>query len=258
MAACRIQVYTDQVHAILYCLIERFFQFCLVYIVLVLTYTDGFRIYLHQFCQRVHQAAADGDCSPHRYVIIGKLVAGNLRSRINGSSLLTDYKHGYLTVEALAVDEIFCLTACRSVADGDGFYLIGLNHLAEFGSSFSCFVHGRMRIDILIMQQIALCIEADNFTSRTESGVDGEHPFLSQWRGEKKLTEVLSEYPDGFLVGFFFGLSGKFCFDGGLEQTLVGIDCGFVHLLATLVVATYELTFQAFDTCLVVGIDGYF
>ena len=33
MAACRIQVYTDQVHAILYCLIERFFQFCLVYIV---------------------------------------------------------------------------------------------------------------------------------------------------------------------------------------------------------------------------------
>ena len=72
------------------------------------------------------------------------------------------------------------------------------------------------------------------------------------------MAEVFGEYANCFIVGFLFGLGGKFCFDGGLEQTLVGIDCGFVHLLATLVVATYELTFQAFDTCLVVGIDGYF
>jgi hypothetical protein len=53
-------------------------------------------------------------------------------------------------------------------------------------------------------------------------------------------------------------LSGKFCFDGGLEQTLVGIDCSFAHLLATFVVATYELAFQTFDAGLVVGIDRYF
>ena len=110
MAACRIQVYTDQVHAILYCLIERFFQFCLVYIVLVLTYTDGFRIYLHPILPTGPSGGGRWRLLPAPLRHNRETRRGNLRSRINGSSLLTDYKHGYLTVEALAVDEIFCLT----------------------------------------------------------------------------------------------------------------------------------------------------
>ena len=70
-----------------------------------------------------------------------------------------------------------------------------------------------MRIDILIMQQIALRVETNNLTSGTESGVDGEHPFLSQRWSEKKLAEVLGEYANRFIVGFLFGLGGKFCLD---------------------------------------------
>ena len=258
MTACRIEIYPDQVHAILYRLIECFLQLRLVYIVLVLTHADGLWIYLHQFCQRVHQAASDGDCPTHRYVVIRKLVTSNFGSRINGSPLLADYKHGYLTVETLTVDEIFRLPACRSVADGDGFYLVGLNHLAKFRSSLAGLVDRRMRIDILIMQQIALCIETNHLTSGTESGVDGEHPFLSQWRSEKKLAEVFGEYANCFIVGFLFGLGGKFCFDGRLEQPFVSIRRGFAHLPATFVVATYELAFQTFDAGLVVGIDRHF
>ena len=41
---------------------------------------------------------------------------------------------------------------------------------------------------------------------------DGEHPFLSQWRSEKKLAEVFGEYANCFIVGFLFGLgSSTFC-----------------------------------------------
>ena len=46
MAACRVQVDSDEVHAVFYGLVERFLQFRLVYVVLVLTDSDGFRVYL--------------------------------------------------------------------------------------------------------------------------------------------------------------------------------------------------------------------
>ena len=152
MTTCRVQVHSDEVHAVFYGLVECLLQLRLVYIVLILTDSDGFGINLYQFGQRIHQPASDRNCSSDCHVIFGKLVTGDFGSRINGSSLLADYKHGNLAVEALAADKIFRFTTCRPVTDGDGFYLIGFNHLAEFGCRFTGFVDGRMRVNILVMQ----------------------------------------------------------------------------------------------------------
>ena len=108
------------------------------------------------------------------------------------------------------------------------------------------------------MQQITLSVETNNLATGTETGIDGEYPLLSQWRSEKKLAEVFGEYANCLIVGFLFGLGGKFCFNGRLEQPFVSIRRGFVHLSATFVVATYELAFQTFDARLVVRSDGHF
>ena len=53
-------------------------------------------------------------------------------------------------------------------------------------------------------------------------------------------------------------MCGKFRFNGGFEQTFVGIDSSLAHLLATFIVTTYELAFQTFDARLVVRSDGHF
>lgn len=79
-------------------------------------------------------------------------------------------------------------------------------------------------------------------------------PFYSSFQN----TEVFGEYANRFIVGFLFGLGGKFCFNGRLEQPFVSIRRGFAYLPATFVVATYELAFQTFDAGLVVGIDRHF
>ena len=156
------------------------------------------------------------------------------------------------------INKVFRFAAGCSVADGDGFNFIGFYHLAEFGGRFTGFIDRRMRVDILIVQQVALRIEADDFAAGTESGVDGEHPFLSERRREKQLAEILRKYADSFVVGFFFGLGGKFCFDGRFEQTVICVGSGFLYLMAAFIIAMYELAVEAFQTGFVIRTDGYF
>ena len=225
---------------------------------LVLSDADGFRVDLYQFCQRVHQPATDRDCSTHRYVIIGKFIAGDLGCRINGSSLLADYEDRNLPVESLVIDEVFRLAAGCSVADRDGFNLIGFYHFAEFGSRFAGFIDRRVGIDVFIVQQIALRIQTDYFTACAEARIDSEYPFLSERRREEQLAEILRKHADSFVISLFFGLCSKLCFNGRFEQTLVGIGSGFAYLTAAFIVAVYELAVEAFQTGFVIRTDGYF
>ncbi len=47
---------------------------------LILPYTDAFRINFNQLSQRILQAAADGHRTPHRNIIISKFLAGHLEA----------------------------------------------------------------------------------------------------------------------------------------------------------------------------------
>ena len=82
----------------------------------------------------------------------------------------------------------FSVSAGSSVTDGDGLYLVSFNHFAEFRSRFGFLVYRRVRIDVFIVYQIALCIEADHLTTGTKAGIDTHYPFLSQGWGKKQLA----------------------------------------------------------------------
>ena len=74
---------------------------------LVLADTDGLRIDLDQFRQRIHQPASDGDGPTDGDIIIGKLVTGRFGGRVDGSTLFADNKDLHGTVELLVRDEVF-------------------------------------------------------------------------------------------------------------------------------------------------------
>ena len=76
MAACGVDIDSNQIDTTFHRLVERFFQFCLVYIVLILSHADRLGINLDEFCQRIHQAAADRDSSPYGYIIIREFITG--------------------------------------------------------------------------------------------------------------------------------------------------------------------------------------
>ena len=164
MLRSRIQVYTDEVHATLYYLVERVFQLRLVHIVLILSYADALGVNLYQFSQRVHQSSAYTDGTANRYVFVGEFFSGSLRSRIDRRSVFADGKKGrgfkvFKDFRVVKVfQELYGFTAGSTVADSNRFYLIFLNHLLYSDSCLHTMGNWRMREDCFMVQQISLCI----------------------------------------------------------------------------------------------------
>ena len=120
-------------------------------------------------------------------------------------------------------DELLRFAARRTVADRDGLYIIGSDQLGHLGGRLASLVLGWMRVDRLIMQEIALRVEADQLATRTEAGIDSQDSFLSQRGRQEQLPEVTGEDSDRLLVGLLFASLGELGLDGGLEQTLESV-----------------------------------
>ena len=98
---------------------------------LVLTHADRLGIELHQFRQRVHEPAANGDRSAHGEVVVGKFFPRHIRRGIDGSAALVDHDHRDGGWEFERLDERLGLTARGAVADGDGLDLKFANHAQQ-------------------------------------------------------------------------------------------------------------------------------
>ena len=125
---CRVQVHAHQVDAAFHGLVKALLQFRLVHVVLILSHADALRVNLHQLGQRVHQAAAYRHGTAHGHVFVRKLLAGNLRSRIDGGTVLA---HDVDAGAARLFQDVGCLAAGRSVAHGDGLDAVFLGHVAK-------------------------------------------------------------------------------------------------------------------------------
>ena len=124
LATRSIQVDSHGIHARFYRTVQRFPQFRLVHVVLVLSDTDGFRVYLHQFRQRVHQPASDGNGTAHRHVIFREFLTGDFGSRIDGSPVFAHHERFYRTVETDRLHEALRLATGRTVPYGYGLYVV--------------------------------------------------------------------------------------------------------------------------------------
>ena len=79
-----------------------------------------FGIELHQFRQRVHEPAADGDRAAHGEIVVGKFLARHFGRGIDGSAAFVDHDDGDGGRQLERLDERLGLAARRAVADGDG------------------------------------------------------------------------------------------------------------------------------------------
>ena len=74
-------------------LVKGIFEFRLVDIVLILSYTNALGIDLDEFCQGIHEATADGNGSANGDILIRELVAGDYRGRIDRGTIFADGEH---------------------------------------------------------------------------------------------------------------------------------------------------------------------
>ena len=86
-----VQFHAHAVDAAHHHVVQAALERGLIHIVLVLADADGLGIELHQFRQRIHEPAADGDRAAHGEVVVGKLLAGDLGRGIDRGAALVDH-----------------------------------------------------------------------------------------------------------------------------------------------------------------------
>ena len=170
---------------------------------LVLTHTDALRVNLHEFCQRVHQPATDGDGTAHGHILIGKLLAGDLGSRVDARAVLAHHIHAYTFFIIVGLlQDVARLAAGRSVTYGNGVDFIFLGNVAELDHRLHARPFGLERIHHIVIEQVPLRIQAHHLASRSDSRVDTHHALLPQRSRQEQLAQISGKHVDGFFVGF--------------------------------------------------------
>ena len=87
-----------------------------------------------------------------------------------------------------------------------------------------------MRENSFIMKEVSLLIKTHDLTSSPETRVNCKDTLLTDRRSQKKLTEILSKYPNGLDISLFLCLLDDFVGNRRLEKPLESIIKGHVHM----------------------------
>ena len=135
--------------------------------------------------------------------------------------------------------------------------MVVLNHLLDVDGGLHAVVHRRVGEDGLVVEQVALGVETDDFATRAETGVDTHDALLTQGCREQQLAQVLGKDADGFFVGLFLAQIEELRFNRGLQQTLVAVLDGLGHQTATGCLSVDVVALQTFHALIVAhGVDA--
>ena len=198
-------LFANAVHAGDYDFVELCAKHRLRDVVLVLAYANRLRVDLHEFRERVLQAAANRNRAAHGEVEVGEFLAGDFARGVDGRARLA---HGdddrcrdlwVLRVKFLerVTHERFRLAPSRSIADCDCLNMVfrddhrdGLRRLKGI----------LLREDYCLAEILASRVEHRNLAAGADTRVDCEDRLFSKRRGKEKMSQVFSEHLDGRAV----------------------------------------------------------
>ena len=229
LGAGRVDVYPDGVDAVDHHVVQSLFELLLVHVVLVLSHTDGLRVYFDQLGHGVHQTAPDGHGAAHRDVVIGELAPRDLGGGVDGCAALVDGGDDDLGRKAEPAHEGLRFPSRRSVADGDRLDGITFHQSAQRLGRGLALPLGRMEVDHGVVQQVALGVQADDLAAGPYAGVDGERRPLPHGGGHEHLADVAGEDPDCLGVRPFLQGPPQLVLHGAPQEAPVTVLGGVGH-----------------------------
>ncbi len=222
---CGVHVDTDGVDAVLDHRIERARQLELGHVVLVLADADGFRVDLHQFGQRVLQAAGDGYRTADRHVEIGEFLGRQFRGRIHRGACFADHHFGHLQAGVFLDQlggQLIGLAAGGAVADGDQIHRVLGAQRGEHGDGLVPLVFRRMWVDGGGVEQLAGGIHHRDLAAGAQARVEAEGGARAGRGGQQQVVHVAREHRDGFVFGALAQFAEQVGFQMGVELDLPG------------------------------------
>ena len=258
MRAGGVEVNAHSIHTKFHGAVERLFERALIHIVLILPHANGFGVYLHEFRQRVCQAAADRHRAAHRDVVIGKFLPRRLRGGIDRCAVLAHEEHGHIFQMQVA-HQFLSLAPRRAVADGNGLYFILLAERAHLYRGAGILAARRVGIDGFVVEQHAVAIEANDLAARAVAGVDAHNALFAERGCEQELAQVFGKHAYSLFVGFLLAQGCKLRFNRRAKQPLVGICHCQLYLLGCGGAGPHETACHTRAAIIVVGRkDAYF
>ena len=202
---------------------------------LVLAYANRLRVDLHEFRERVLQAAANRDRAAHSEVEVGEFLAGDFACGVYRRACLAygdDNRRrnlGMLRVELLqrVAHERLRLAPRRSVADGDCLNMVfrddhrdGLRRLEGI----------LLREDYCLAEILASRVKHRYLAAGADARVDCKDCLFAERRGKEKMAQVFREHLDSRAVCLGLLVHRDVDFARRREKPPVGVVSGELKL----------------------------
>ncbi|MNR32498.1 hypothetical protein D3C85_1500910 [compost metagenome] len=145
---------------------------------LVLAHADRLRIDLHEFSQRVLQAAGDRHRAAQRHVKLRELLGGQLGSRVDRGAGLADHDLGQLQFRGAlhqVLHQLVGLAAGRAVADGGQRHVVLFRQAGQCGQRAFPVAARLVRVDRGGVQQLAGMVDHGDLAAGADARVDAHH-----------------------------------------------------------------------------------
>ncbi len=212
-----VQIDADAVDAAFDHRLQRLLQIALIDIVLILADADRFGIDLDQFGERVLQAARDGDGAAHGQVEIGKLLARDVRGRVDAGAALADGDGEDVVELALAqklAHELIGLASAVPLPMAMARTLCcAINFSITFADCSSAALGGEGIHDVM-REKLSGLIDDRELASGAQARVDAQHGDRPGGRREQQVVQIVAKDGDGIGVGALLQFEANLALDG--------------------------------------------
>ena len=201
-----IHVDADRVDAVLNAGFQRARQLDLVDVVLVLAHADRLWFDLHQFGQRILQAARDGHGAAQRHVKFREFLGGNFRRGIHRRAGLAHDDLGHVEIGVLLdqlAGQLVGFARGGAVADGDQVDAVLLAQLGQLRDRFVPLLARLVRIDHVGGEQLAGRVDHGHLDAGADARIQPHHRACAGRRGQHQVLQIVAEHADRLVLGAF-------------------------------------------------------
>ena len=218
---------------------------------LILSYTDRFRIDLYQLRQWVLQSSCNRSRTSLSHIKVWKFLCCQFTCGIYGSAcLICDHiLYFFWNFFQKFHDNLLRFSGSCSISHRYQFNMILCDQFFQY---FLCRLDlslrsGRCRINNRSIQHLSCLVHYSQFASCTKSRVPAQYYFSYDRRLHQKLFQILAKYFDSPIFRFFCKITAYFPLNRRSDQTLVAVlHCRFQNWAGIRIFFFNHLTLQPF------------
>ena len=228
-----VEIYADMVDGVLDGCIERFLQFLLADVMLILSDTDRLWVDLNELCQRILHAARDGDCAANRHIVVRQLFLGECGGGVDRCACLVRDEIVYV-LPLIRADqcrnELLRLIGCRAVADGNERDVVFCHELLHCLSSCRARTVALCHLNDAARANISCRVNDRHLASCAVAGVEPEYRMPCKRGLQEQLAQIMSKDTDRLFLRLCRQVGAQFAFQCRNEETLVAVLHGGAQL----------------------------